>query len=57
MSVTSPAHEEVPDKVRVTLKVTPWHAFGLSRWSLTKLAMDSVPLVAPALTVMAGEMV
>ena len=42
-------------RVRVTLKVTPWHELGAFAASFTRPGMDSVPVVAPALTVSAGE--
>jgi hypothetical protein len=41
--------------VRVTVKVTPWQALGADEESVTRPAMDCIPLVVFAPTVTAGE--
>jgi hypothetical protein len=51
------AHDDCPDSVRVTVKVTPWHELGALAASSTNPGMDWLPLVLPGLTAIAGEKV
>ena len=45
-SLFSACHVDIPESVRVTVKVTPWHPVGAVERSFTRLGMDWVTLVA-----------